>query len=253
MFFFDNFYGKKILKSTLLDGCEHFFTTRDFPLYEGTREELSDTAKSNVDFLTDRLGISKNQLYRCHQMHTSDIRIADGEEKFFENTDGIILTKPNTATFLNFADCVPIILYDSTENIGAVIHAGWRGTAGKIQQKAVKLLCKKGSLPQNIKAAIGPSIGICCFDVNGDVFEKIFSGIDKNYALSTGAYKKSTEEGKYFVDLKKVNKILLQDSSVNEIDITDYCTSCSSDVFFSYRKENGHTARHSAVLKIRTK
>lgn len=251
MFYFDNFYGKKVLKSTLLADCEHFFTTRDFPLHKGTRDDLEETVESNIDFLKNKFNMSDNQLYRCKQMHTANVQVAEKDNNFFDNTDGIILTKPNMATFLNFADCIPIILYDSVENIGAVIHAGWRGTAAKIQQKAVSLMCKNGSKPQNIKAAIGAGIGFCCFDVNEDVFQQIFDGIDKKNALKYSLFKKNLKNNKYFVDLKKVNKMLLEDVSVNKIDIADYCTCCSSDVFFSYRKENGHTARHSAVLKIR--
>ncbi|MCR5261111.1 MAG: peptidoglycan editing factor PgeF [Candidatus Gastranaerophilales bacterium] len=252
MFYFADFFGKKVLKSTLLDGLEHFFTTRDFVLHSGNREDLTETATCNVDFLREKLGLSESQLYRCQQRHTNNVAVASHDsENFFENTDGIVLTEKNTAAFLNFADCIPIIMYDFVENIGAVVHAGWRGTASKIQQKAVEIMCQKGSTPENIKAAIGAGIGICCFDVNEDVFEQIMRDIDLNYAKSVNAYKESKEKDKYFIDLKKVNEILLNQVSVKQIDTADYCTSCSTDVFFSYRKENGNTARHSAVLKIR--
>lgn len=251
MFYFENFFGKRVLKSTLLMGCEHFFTTRDFVLHCGTREDLQNEAEKNILFLKEKTKLSDNQLYRCKQMHTANIEIAEGDNNFFDNTDGIVLTQKNTAAFLNFADCIPIILYDNVENTGAVVHAGWRGTASKIQQQAVHIMCQQGSKPENIVAAIGAGIGICCFDVKEDVFEQILSGIDKNYANSINAYKKSEEKDKYFVDLKIINKILLNEVSINKIDVADYCTCCSNDVFFSYRKENGHTARHSAFLKIK--
>ena len=185
MFYFDDFFGKKVLKSTLLEGCEHFFTTRDFPLFQGTREDLTAIAEKNVDFLIEKFDINKNSLYRCKQMHTANVEIADGEENFFDNTDGIILTKPETATFLNFADCIPIILYDPIENTGGVVHAGWRGTAAKIQQRAVKILTEKGSKPENIRAAIGAGIGKCCFDVNEDVFLK--EGSPASYKVEAGS------------------------------------------------------------------
>lgn len=249
MFYFDDFFGKKVLKSTLLDDCEHFFTTRDFVLHSGTIENLQNTVAKNREFLVEKLNITKDNLYTCIQMHTSNVALASCVNTI-ENTDGIVLTNSNTATFLNFADCIPIILYDYVKKIGAVVHAGWRGTASKIQQNAVKLMMDIGSKPENIKAAIGPGIGICCFDVNEDVFEKIFSGIDKNIAIENNAFKKSNVNGKYYIDLKAVNKILLNDMMIKQIDVTDYCTCCSTDVFFSYRKENGNTARHSAVLKI---
>ena len=251
MFYFDDFFGKKVLKSTLLENCEHFFTTRDFILHSGTREDLQVEANKGVDFLIEKLNIKNSNLFRCMQMHTSNVMIADGDNNVFENTDGIILTKPNTATFLKFADCIPIILYDSKNNIGGVVHAGWRGTADNIQQKAVKMMIQNGSKPENIKAAIGAGIGRCCFDVNNDVFVKIFNSIDIDVAKKQGAFVQANEKGKFFVDLKLVNKILLNEVLVTQVDVSDYCTSCSNDVFFSYRKENGNTARHSAVLKIK--
>lgn len=248
MFYFDDFYGKKVLKSTLLDCCEHFFTTRDFPLFQGTIDDLKNSAEKNVEFLIDKLNIEEKNLYRCKQMHTANIELAGGAENFFDNTDGIILTRPNSATFLNFADCIPIILYDSVLNIGGVIHAGWRGTAEKIQQNAVQMLIEQGSKPENIRVAIGAGIGKCCFDVNEDVFEKIYYGLDKKSASNSFIYNEETK--KYFVDLKEVNRLLLNEMSVREVDVSDYCTYCNNDVFFSYRKENGNTARHSAVLKL---
>ncbi len=251
MFYFDDFYGKKVLKSTLLDGCEHFFTTRDFPLFQGTRDDLKIPAEKNVNFLIEKLDIDKNALYRCKQMHTANVEFAENNNNFFDNTDGIILTNPNTATFLNFADCIPIILYDPVENIGGVVHAGWRGTASKIQQNAVKMMVSRGSKPENIRAAIGAGIGKCCFDVNEDVFEKIYDGVDRNSAKETFSF--DEKNGKYFVDLKVVNKILLNEMYVHQVDVSDYCTYCNNDVFFSYRKENGDTARHSALLKINKK
>lgn len=251
MFYFDNFFGKKVLKSTLLSDCEHFFTTRDFILHPGSISELQEKSDKNVDFLIEKLNILPENLYRCLQKHTANIEIASkNSANFFDNTDGIILIKKDTATFLNFADCIPIILYDSINKIGGVIHAGWRGTALKIQQQAVKEMFLLGSKSENIKVAIGPGIGKCCFDINEDVFEKIFHSIDTDEAKKQGAYVFSEKNNKYFVDLKLVNKILFNELSVCQIDISDYCTSCSCDIFFSYRKENANTARHSAILKI---
>ncbi|MBQ2644061.1 peptidoglycan editing factor PgeF [bacterium] len=249
MFYFDNFYGKKVLKSTLLDDCEHFFTTRDFVLCEGNRQDLKNIAAQNVDFLMTKSNIEEKDLYRCKQMHTSNIKVANNDNNFFDNTDAIILVKKNTAAFLNFADCIPIILYDSVMKIGAVVHAGWRGTALKIQQKTVNMMCQYGSNPKNIKAAIGPGIGLCCFEVDKDVFDKIFKELDITNFHST--FKKNIQNDKYNIDLKLLNKILLNEVLIQNIDISDYCTCCSNDLFFSYRKELKNTARHSAYLKIK--
>jgi hypothetical protein len=251
MFYFDDFQGKKVLKSTLLANCEHFFTTRDFVLAQGSCENLEKQVEQNIDSLLYQENISKNELFRCQQTHSSNIEIAQKNKLFYENTDGIILTEKNTATFLNFADCIPLIFYDEKLNIGAVIHAGWRGTAEKIQQKTVEKFKKLNSNVENLVVAIGAGIGKCCFDVNEDVFEKIFRGISKNLATQIGLFFYDKQCNKYYVDLKLVNKYLLNQVGVHKIDVSDYCTSCQNDIFFSYRKENGITARHSAFLKIK--
>lgn len=251
MLFFDDFHGKKVLKSALINGCDHFFTTRDMILHNGTRDDLAKYASDGVDFLLKKFGLTYDNLYRVKQVHSSNVVIADKNSHFYEDTDGIIITEPDMLTFLNFADCVPVILYDEKINIGGVVHAGWRGTSSKIVQNAVEKMISLGSNPSDISAAIGPSIGKCCFCVNEDVFLKITDGLNKKTV--SGLYSHGKESEKYYVDLKSVNKILLEQAGVKNIDGGDYCTSCMNDVFFSYRKENGNTARHSAVLRLRYK
>lgn len=250
MFYFDDFFGKKVLKSTFIN-CNHFFTTRDFILHAGSLACMEAQAALNVDFLIQKLKVKPENLYRCRQMHTSNVEFAKGDVHCFDNTDGIILTEPASACFLNFADCIPIILYDERKNIGGVIHAGWRGTASQIVKNAVNMMLQHGSVPKDISAAIGPGIDICCFDVNKDVFEKITQYLSERDLKTSNLYSFCEATGKFFVNLKLINKIWLNQSSVNRVDVSDYCTSCCNEVFFSYRKENGNTARHSAVLKIK--
>lgn len=251
MFFYDDFYGKRVLKSTLINGCDHFFTTRDMILHCGTQDNLVKSASDGVDFLLKNFGLDYDHLYRVKQTHSSNVVIASKDNHLYDDTDGIIITEPDMVTFLNFADCVPVILYDDKLNIGAVVHAGWRGTVAKIVQIAVNKMLSLGSSPQNISAAIGAAIGKCCFCVNEDVFLKITGSVGKKLVNNISSF--DTKSEKYYVDLKAVNKILLEQSEVKKIDMCGYCTSCMNDVFFSYRKENGNTARHSAVLRLRYK
>ena len=146
---------------------------------------------------------------------------------------------------LNFADCVPIILYSPKDNVGAIIHAGWRGTALNIAfLSAEKMIDNFNIKPSNIIALIGPSIGKCCFETDYDVFDKlILDRLDKSLYIE--------KNGKYYIDLKLLNKNQLVKAGIQNIDICDYCTCCMSDIFFSYRKEQGITARHSAIVKIK--
>lgn len=214
MFYFDNFGEKKILKSDLLQEPNAFFTTR---------------GEFNLDGFASRV-ISPNQT------HSSNVEIVD-ERIEYPNTDGLILTNQNDAVFLRFADCTPLIFYDTKKKIGAVSHAGWRGTAAKIGPKTIE---KMESNPRDIIALIGPAISVCCYEVGEDVKERLLDTVKSRDGLYNGMN----------VDLKLINARQLEEIGVNKIDICPYCTSCNNDLFYSYRKENGTRNRHLAVLKL---
>ncbi len=242
MFYFDNFYGKKILKSDKLADYDCFFTTREFVLTPSNRNDLEQETEKNRHFLEEKLNSS---IITAKQTHSANIEIIDGNSSFYEDTDGLISNIPNSLMLLNFADCVPVILYSKKDNAGAVVHAGWRGTAKRIVQKTVeKMKTEFGINPQDIYALIGPAIGKCCFETGLEVFEE-FIKTDTDERI----YKKNGD--KYFIDLKLLNSNQMAKAGVQNIDICDYCTCCMSDIFFSYRKEKGITARHSAVVKIK--
>lgn len=238
MFYFDDFFGKKILKSTLLKDYNCFFTTRDFVLTSASREDLKETAQENRLFLEKK---TNSKIATAVQTHSCNVKIINENEQIYENTDGLISNIKNSLLLMNFADCVPIILYNKKENIGGIVHAGWRGTAQKIVEKAIKDF---NTNPADITALIGPSIGKCCFETHEDVFNQLIEN-----KLETELYTKKEE--KYFIDLKKINYNQLKKMGVEEIDICSYCTCCMSDIFFSYRKELGLTARHSAIVQIK--
>lgn len=245
MFYFEDFNGKKVLKSSLLNEVEHFFTTRDFILTTGEREELKDLTEENRTFLCSKLGIPRQNLICAKQTHSDNICSYEGSTNFFDNCDALISNKTNTAIILNFADCVPIILFDETKKIAAVVHAGWRGTAQKILSKTIEKFEEDfGSAPSDIIAAIGPSIGKCCFETRKEAFEQLINEDTKQFCSF------DKEKNKYYIDLKQLNKKQLLDNGVVKIDVSDYCTCCMSDIFFSYRKEKGKTARHSAIIKL---
>lgn len=243
MFYFDDFYGKKILKSSLLSDYDCFFTTRDFVLTASNRTDLEETANSNRKFLRNKLGAE--ELTTTKQTHSSNIEITKENKYFYDNTDALISNVPNAVMLLNFADCTPIILYSKKDNTGAIVHAGWRGTASKILQKTVSKMQNELNIEaKDITALIGPCIGKCCFETGEEVFEQLIEN-KKEKELYT------KKDNKYFIDLKLLNKKQLEETGVENIDICSYCTCCMSDIFFSYRKEKGVTARHSAIVKIK--
>ena len=219
MFYFENFCGKKILKSDLIQNVQAFFTTRE-----------------GFDFNL----IKSKRIITPNQTHTNNVQIAD-ERIDYPETDGLIVGEPDTAIYLRFADCTPLIFYDSKNRVGAVSHAGWRGTYQKIAQVTVeKMMVNFGTKPEDLTVLIGPAISLCCYEVGEDVKGKLLSTVKNR----EGLYKDMN------VDLKSINAHQLEEIGVEKIDICPYCTSCNNDLFFSYRKENGTKERHYAVLKL---
>ena len=245
MFYFEKIQNKKILKSDLIKGAQAFFTTRESFLL--SKEEIqSQVVIENRKAICDYLNIPVENLITPEQTHSANISVAR-KNKSYPNTDGLILTDPEIGIFLNFADCTPLIFYDEKQNIGAVSHAGWRGTEQKIGVLTVeKLVNGFGSKLGDIKILIGPAICHNCYDVKEDVFNKLKNTVD-NF---NGLYE--LKEDKIFVDLKKINKQQFIETGIpaENIDICPYCTCCNNDLFFSYRNENQTPMRHNAVLKL---
>lgn len=248
MFYLEKIDGKRVLKSNFIKNMEAFFTTRDICI---CCKDI-DTAKKDISIEQNKkaickyLDIKEENLLSPTQTHTPNIEIAKESKKSYPNTDALILKDKNLGIFLNFADCTPVILYDEVKNIGAIAHAGWRGTAEKIAPKTVEKMIKNyNSNPKNIIAVIGPAIGFCCYNVGEDVYKKLSATV-RNF---NGLYE--IRQGNIYVDLKNINKRQLEEIGVSKIDVCPYCTVCNNDLFFSYRKENATPYRHSAVIKLR--
>lgn len=243
MFYFDEINGKKVMKSDLINS-NLLFTTRD-SIIKTKEEENFNKVKENKKILCEYIGVDEENLISPRQTHTSFVDFSEENKTDYPDTDGLILTNTKQAIFLNFADCTPVVLYDKKLNVGAVVHAGWRGTAGNIASKAVEKLVKFGSDKKNINAVIGPAISICCYNVGQEVFDKLKCTVND----FSGLYEIRNSE--IFVDLKGINSRQLQEVGVENIDVCPYCTFCDNDLFFSYRKENATTNRHSAILWLK--
>ncbi len=230
MFYVKQIEGKNVYCSDFLDNLEHFFTSRDL------------IVNQNLNLIGKYLNIEPENIICPNQTHKDNVEIANKYRKNYENTDALILKDNDIAIYLNFADCTPIILYDFKQNIGAIAHAGWRGTAQKIAVKTVlKMQNLYNSKPENIIAVIGPCISFKHFETSNEiVFE-----LSKTISNTKGLFKNN------HADLKKINERQLKEVGVKKIDICPYCTIEDNDKFFSYRKENATKLRHSAVIKLK--
>ncbi len=248
MFKFETINNKKILKSNLLTKAEHFFTTRESAITPRDLPEKTGEYEKNLSFIADYLNIEKDNFIVPVQTHSANIHIARKGEKY-PDTDALVLQDMDIAIILNFADCTPVILYDEKNNTGAIAHAGWRGTAASIVPKTLEFMNKEFlTESENITAIIGPAISMKHYQVDKDVFDKVSKTLYQQY---NDYYIYDSLNDKYNIDLKTVNLHQLKELGVKRIDMCEYCTYDSIDVFFSYRREHGKTARHSAVLKLK--
>jgi YfiH family protein len=139
------------------------------------------------------------------------------------------------------ADCVPIFYYAPKHGFVGVAHAGWKGTVGEIASKMVKAWQGEGIAANEIFVIIGPSICQSCYVVDNKVMDNVQNLLEeydeKPYNLIS--------EGQYQLDLKRLNACFLEKAGIpkSQIEISTYCTSCHEDLFFSHRRDHGHTGR----------
>jgi len=168
----------------------------------------------------------------------------ENQNTAINNCDALITNLPNIMLGILTADCVSILLYDAKQGVVASIHAGWRGTQKKIVTKTLqKMKTEFKSNPENILAAIAPSIGKCCYEVDKNVARHFFS--------SPNSFTRMNE--KYMLDLPYLNKEQLLSFGVNEknIEMSNICTSCQTNRFFSYRKEKGCSGRFISMIGLK--
>lgn len=231
----------------------HAFTTRhggaslgiysSLNLSQSAGDELNNV-KENYALLCKTLGIDVRDIVCNSQVHGTDIRIVTKEDTgmLFEQgspkADGLITNSPGVALMVFSADCVPILLHDPVKNVIGAVHAGWRGTASNIAGCAIDKMENIFSCnPSDIRAAIGPCISKCCFETDDDVAS----------ALPHVSIKC---DDKYMVDLKKSNMLSLEKAGVQDIVVSNECTSCSSDKYWSHRKTKGKRGTQAALITL---
>jgi len=242
-------------------GVRHGFTTRVGGVSTGIFESLNlaqraddefENVKENYDRVCEVLGISSDDIVCSTQVHGTHIRVVNRDDcgkLFTSNTyqaDGLISQTPGVALMVFVADCVPVLLYDPVKKVAGAIHAGWRSTVADISGISVeKMKSEFGCSPESIIAAIGPSISKCCFETDSDVPEALLKTLDHK------AKRCFTQKGnKYFVDLKEANRLMLELAGLKDIVVSDECTSCCSDKYWSHRRTHGRRGSQAAVIVV---
>jgi len=187
----------------------------------------------------------------ANQTHSDNIYVIKNKKSLgweniddaIENCDALISNQTNIMLTILTADCVPILLFDPINNVVAAVHAGWKGTKEEIIFKTIlKMQEDFNSNPKNIIAGIAPSIGKCCYEVDWNVAQH-FQKVKNSY----------THEGeKYMLDLPYINKLQLLKAGLKEenIELSQVCTACEVDSYFSYRKEQGCSGRFMSMIGL---
>ena len=237
----------------------HAFTTRLGGVSEGIfaslniamhRGDLDENVERNYEILADALGFDLESLVLTRQTHSDIVRVVTKNDargidhRNYPECDALITNDAGCALVVFTADCTPILLWDSVTGAVGAVHAGWRGTAYDIAGKTVLAMREQfGCDPHNIRAAIGPNIGYCCFETDRDVPEAIIQ------AFGNEAKQFIRKEGeKYRVDLKAVNALALRRAGVTDIEISDACTMCDPDRFWSHRITGAARGSQGAVI-----
>jgi YfiH family protein len=254
--------GLTLIKSPLLNSIanfQHAFTTRlggstPAPMESFNLGRHWPTEESRVEAMVNRkrlcevLALNHEHLTVPGQQHTTNIFVLhEGAEKGLPlpSYDGVATQAAGHPIMLHFADCVPVIVVDPVKRCVCVMHAGWRGTAGGIVTKGVKLLSETmGSKPQDMYGAVGPAIGSCCYETGSEVPDKLSTTVSNPQALITW------KDDKPHPDLKAFNAMQLYEAGVQNVDVAAWCTACRPDLFYSHRQSGGKTGRQAAVASL---
>ena len=241
-------------------GLGHGFTCRiggesdlaagglDMPLHVGDNPEK---VVHNRQKAASAMGFVLARTATCAQVHGTVLaRVTEAEAgrgalelgTTLPDTDGLLTDCKDLPLMLFYADCTPVLLVDTQSSAIAVLHAGWRGSVGRIAQKGVKAMHDwYGTRPEAIVAGIGPSIGPCCYEVDEKVREQArsFEGCFAPHGT-----------GHYLLDLWELNRRQLVEAGVKpeNINAAEICTCCHNEEYFSYRREKGKTGRLAAIL-----
>ncbi|HWJ46782.1 MAG TPA: peptidoglycan editing factor PgeF [Candidatus Udaeobacter sp.] len=271
--------------STRSGGVSRVYGTRSLNLGFTQHDSRAAVERNRAAFLTSIGAITRQRkggkslwpLITLRQVHSDIIRliesVPDSKNEEPLTGDGMITAIPGLLLAIQTADCLPVIIVDTRRHAVGVFHAGWRGTVKRIVEKGIGEMVRcLGSRPRDMKAAIGPGIQGCCYEVGDEVRSKFESQF--NYAASLFREVKESDPvrekypllfltarapghgelpPKIFLDLVEANRQQLIAAGVPKkgIEGSPLCTNCHPDLLFSYRAEKGKTGRMMGVAGIR--
>jgi YfiH family protein len=240
----------EILASRLLAPFPHGFTTRQGGVSAGPFESLNlggsvgdvpDAVATNWSRLREATGLV---FARVRQVHGYGVVRARRNNDLTVEADALLSGPGDPAACVSVADCVPVLLADPRTGSVAAVHAGWRGTLARASAQAVAALQRElGVRARDLVAAIGPSIGPCCYEVSAEVAERFRLELGREVVLSSAS-------GSTHIDLWRANEEILKGAGLHpeRIELLGRCTSCERALFFSHRRDAGRTGRQVGFI-----
>ena len=262
MFIEENENGLIYMRSDII-GAKHAFTTRFGGVSGGefaalnlgsNRGDDPEAVRENYRRVCALFGVGENDACVTNQVHKTAVRIVTEADKHIclgptpYEADGIVTAEQGLPIFCFIADCVPVLLWDANNRAAGAVHCGWRSAVGDILKNAVDAMVSLGAEVQDIRAAIGPSIGACCFETDDDVPDAVTAWLSGE---TEGLFVRRAD-GKTMVDLRLANarRLLQLGVSVQNIDLSDECTFCSHDKYWSHRYTKGKRGSQAAVIML---
>lgn len=244
----------------------HAFTTRLGGVSEGEFESMNmafnrgdsvESVTENYRRFCASAGFDYESLTASAQDHNTFVRAVTSADRGvgiykprdMQSVDALITNERGVTLVTYYADCTPLFFVDTKNKAIGLAHAGWRGTVGRIGEKVVrKMIELYGTNPADIKAAIGPAISVCCYEVDKPCADN-FHALDD---LDTDKFVFPKDSGKFMIDLLETNRQILVKSGVKpeNITISDLCTNCNSELLWSHRATKGHRGTMSAFMCI---
>lgn len=186
----------------------------------------------------------------AHLVHGATVaRVTTAENgTWVHHVDGLITDQPGCVLTMSFADCAPIVLYDPVRRAIGLGHAGWKGAVADLPGALVRAMGEQfGSAPADLLAAVGPCIGPCCYEVGEIVIDAVRAAFAEPDELFQ---RPPTADGRLHFDLPEANRRHLLNAGVRHVELSEYCTACRTDLFFSHRAEKARTGRFGVVLGL---
>ncbi|MCT7546974.1 peptidoglycan editing factor PgeF [Aliarcobacter butzleri] len=221
-------------------GVKYFFSDKT----DGNLAYHVGDIKENVDKNRQKLALKYDykdeDLCYMNQIHSANVVVVDeNSPKYIDNCDALVTNKKNLPLMVMVADCIPILMFDEVKGVIAAIHAGRNSTFLKISEITSKKMIEDFSCKtENIKVIMGPSIQKCCYEVNDELKNIVEKSFGKEFVIGNN------------IDLQGINKKLLENLGIKNIEISSICIKCSNKPFFSYRKEK-NTGRFAGVITFK--